>query len=294
MPAADSSQKVDRRRSSKGRVRAIEYARRAVTGTEPSSPTYARYIGRVGALAVALGVGSGLGSLPMAFADTTGSAGSSAADSSTSSRKSTAARAPRNSGRGSADAGSVPSGSGSDDAANTGGAVPRRARGQNPVAATADTAVPRRKNSEAVIADDAPAEDAPADVTPDPSEDIAGSPGGTDADPAPIFDPINGTDSGAPAPVPVPASAVGSIATAAPAAVVDEVPANAPVITAAPRGSVNSMGSGLLSWLASGIGQRWRFAGGGAAGLGGGGGDPPRTRLRFGDGQGGGGDDLQC
>ena len=219
MPAADSSQKIDWRRSSKGRVRAIEYARRAVTGTESSSPTYARCIGRVGALAVALGVGSGLGSLPMAFADTTGSAGSSgssAADSSTSSRKSTAARAPRNSGRGSADAGSVPSGSGSDDAANTGGAVPRVARGQNPVAATADTAVPRRKNSEAVIA-----EDAPADVTPDPSEDIAGSPGGTDADPAPILDPTNGTDSGAPAPIPAPPSAVGSIATPAPAAAVD-------------------------------------------------------------------------
>ena len=44
--------------------------------------TFAGVIGRVGALAVALGVGSAIASMPMAFADTTGSAGSSASDSS--------------------------------------------------------------------------------------------------------------------------------------------------------------------------------------------------------------------
>ena len=71
------------RRSSKGRVRAIEYSRRAVTATETGVTGYAIYVGRVGALAVALGVGSAVASVPVAFADTTGSGGStgSSADS---------------------------------------------------------------------------------------------------------------------------------------------------------------------------------------------------------------------
>ena len=48
---------------------------------DPVTAGYSRYEGRVGALAVALGVGSAIASMPAAFADTTGSAGSSASDS---------------------------------------------------------------------------------------------------------------------------------------------------------------------------------------------------------------------
>ena len=43
---------------------------------KPASSGYARYVGRVGALAFAMGVGAGIASMPTAFADTTGSGGS--------------------------------------------------------------------------------------------------------------------------------------------------------------------------------------------------------------------------
>ena len=60
MSSTESSQVNGRnRRSSKGLVRAIEYSRRTVTGTD-TVPGYARYVGRVGPLAVALGIGSGI------------------------------------------------------------------------------------------------------------------------------------------------------------------------------------------------------------------------------------------
>ena len=49
-----------------------------------SKAGYARYVGRVGALAVALGVGSALASMPAAFADATDSGGSTAVSSATS------------------------------------------------------------------------------------------------------------------------------------------------------------------------------------------------------------------
>ena len=75
--------------SNKGRVRAIEFARRAVKTPETVSPNYSRYIGRVGALAFALGIGSAIAAMPVAFADETGSAGStgvSSSDTSTSTK----------------------------------------------------------------------------------------------------------------------------------------------------------------------------------------------------------------
>ena len=132
-------------------VRTIQYWRRSVGVGESGLSGFARYVGRVGALAVALGVGSGLGSLQMAFADTTGSAGSSgsgsadSSSSSSSSRKSSPTRGPRaGGGRGSADGGE--SGSDAAESAARDGAGPR-ARTQRPVGA-ADPAVPRRKNSE--------------------------------------------------------------------------------------------------------------------------------------------------
>ena len=75
--------------SNKGRVRAIEFARRAVKTPETVSPNYSRYIGRVGALAFAFGIGSAIAAMPVAFADETGSAGStgvSSSDSNTSTK----------------------------------------------------------------------------------------------------------------------------------------------------------------------------------------------------------------
>lgn len=42
----------------------------------PSAP--ARYVGRIGLLAVALGIGSAIAAMPSAQADTTGSAGATA------------------------------------------------------------------------------------------------------------------------------------------------------------------------------------------------------------------------
>ena len=55
-----------------------------------STSGYARYVGRVGGLAVALGIGSAIAAMPSAFADTVGSAGASnAADASTQPRSRT-------------------------------------------------------------------------------------------------------------------------------------------------------------------------------------------------------------
>ena len=56
----------------RGRPMSVE---RAVVLPEVSG--YARYVGRVGALAVTLGVGAALVAMPVAFADTRGSGGSS-------------------------------------------------------------------------------------------------------------------------------------------------------------------------------------------------------------------------
>ena len=73
MRSSDSAR--THRTSGRGRIRAIEFGR---APAEAPTLGYARYVGRVGALAIALGVGSAVASMPMAFADTTGSAGSSA------------------------------------------------------------------------------------------------------------------------------------------------------------------------------------------------------------------------
>ena len=60
------------RRSSKGRVRVIEYRRRAVGAGDAGSLGYGLYVGRVGVLAVALGGGSAVVSVQVAFADKMG------------------------------------------------------------------------------------------------------------------------------------------------------------------------------------------------------------------------------
>ena len=67
-------------------MRSIELGRQStpMADLDSTNVSYARYVGRVGALAVALGVGSAVAAIPVALADTTGSAGSTgstAADS---------------------------------------------------------------------------------------------------------------------------------------------------------------------------------------------------------------------
>ena len=75
MPASESASSVPVSRSGrapKRHVRAIEYGRQTVAAAESAASGYARYVGRVGALAVALGVGSAIVAVPVALADTTG------------------------------------------------------------------------------------------------------------------------------------------------------------------------------------------------------------------------------
>lgn len=91
-PVDPSQPSVRHRRTAKGRVRAIEYGRRTVASTEAAAPGFARYVGRVGALAVVLGVGSAIASVPVAFADTTGSPGSTGSASDASSATAGASR----------------------------------------------------------------------------------------------------------------------------------------------------------------------------------------------------------
>lgn len=77
MVSSLSDQPIGRhRRSAEGRIHAIENRWRGAGRGHASDPGYARCVGRVGALAVVLGVGATAVGLPMAFADTTDSAGS--------------------------------------------------------------------------------------------------------------------------------------------------------------------------------------------------------------------------
>ena len=46
-------------------MRGIEYGRHALTAFEPEATGRARHVGRVGALAVALGIGSAAGAMPL-------------------------------------------------------------------------------------------------------------------------------------------------------------------------------------------------------------------------------------
>ena len=125
MSFADSTEPTRRhRRSLKGQVHAIECNRRAVGAMGPVSRSYAAYVGRVGALAVALGVGSAVASVPVAFADTTGSAGSAgsssadAAGSGSGASESTKApsRVPARAGHGASSSGAASGGAVSGDA----------------------------------------------------------------------------------------------------------------------------------------------------------------------------------
>ena len=61
-------------RASSLQVRPIDFGgRRESAASDPALVGFARYVGRVGALAVALGIGSSAVVLPVAFADSEGS-----------------------------------------------------------------------------------------------------------------------------------------------------------------------------------------------------------------------------
>ena len=100
----------------------------AGSSAKPAASGYSRYVGRVGALAVGLGVGAALASMPaVAFADSTGSAGSTASSSSAgSSSSSTSAAGGVSSGADASsspsDAGASPSGQESSPASGLSGA----------------------------------------------------------------------------------------------------------------------------------------------------------------------------
>jgi hypothetical protein len=74
-------------RGGRREVRPIEF-RRLIAA--PVGSGYSQFVGRVGALAVALGVGAAVASMPMALADTTGSGGSTGSSDSSSSDSSSA------------------------------------------------------------------------------------------------------------------------------------------------------------------------------------------------------------
>ena len=81
MPSGAVSPSTNGRYRARALVSANGFRLRAPGATHATAPGYARYVGRVGALAVAFGVGSAVASMPTAFADTTRSADSSATDS---------------------------------------------------------------------------------------------------------------------------------------------------------------------------------------------------------------------
>ena len=211
MSAVDSSQPTGRhRRSSRCRVQAIEYRRRAVQASESATGT-ASYVGRVGALAVALGVGSAVAAMPVALADTTGSAGSTASSADTASASDSAPK-------------SKPSRAGSRSAATRGGArssgttssatsddLPALAPGCR-ASASPRAGVPggsaavktpnRRSNSAPEIVVDAPDADSAIESAPTADASVAPSPVDTPAPTAPAaVTQVDATaDSSSPAP----------------------------------------------------------------------------------------------
>src|SRR6476620_5594996 len=106
-----------RRAAGSGRLPAIEYGDRQLPA--PPTSSYARYVGRVGALAIALGVGAAIGSMPaVACADTTGSpvsTGSSSSSPSSSAAAGSGGSTSDTGGGGASSRGSVSDGDSADD-----------------------------------------------------------------------------------------------------------------------------------------------------------------------------------
>ena len=205
---------------------------------------YARYVGHVGALAVALGVGSAAAVMPMAFADNTGSAGSSASESPHSSEASAGAGTPaRRSGRvnhvgdhaPAAGDSTLPDTSSRDSSPVTRGGNKAPAATATLNRSTASPAVsapvshPAATGAAAVA--EAPAPSAAA-VTPVDVSALAGSAPTTILLPPAQLSPLQTTVTIAPA-----AAAAPSITTPRPAAAAD---------------AVKGLGAALHSWLASG------------------------------------------
>ena len=231
-------------------VQAIEFrVRKSHAAPESSS---SRYVGRVGALAVALGIGAAVASMPIAAADTTGSGGStgtSAADTpSVPSTKAT--RGGRVASRGSAEApasagsrGSTDSSTDSSAAESEPAGTPRGRRTAAAPDSRAETrAVNRNRSDLAPEGDASPSVDHPVDdgspvsapeVSLEPQSSAVEAPG----------DVVTAAE-----PVRVAAAASNGGSFAAPAARA----AVAKASPAAASGGVSQVGQDLLSWLAGG------------------------------------------
>lgn len=241
-------------------VQRIEYRRADSNPLAPKHP--AGYVGRVGALAVALGVGSAVVAMPMAFADQDGSPGSTGSSSTAASPSSPgqAAKSPRSS-RPAPRTGTSPSTSSNGPAqqpgAESSGEAPskvpsestraRGARGAGSSGAAADTESERDNRSDrpgATQATEAAEAAAPTGVatsarndeqTSEPTQPSVAPGAGTPDDNAPDSNSTPVSD-------PVVVSSESAKAAAA-----------APVMTAArSRAAVSGMSESLLSWLAIG------------------------------------------
>jgi len=235
---------------SESSLRPIECGHRINRVREPSSFSYSRCVGRVGALALALGIGSGFAAMPMAFADTTGSAGATGAgpagasgrsDSSASPRTQSPARMSRS---GSQTSPSMPS---------TPSTEVVRARGNRSGGDSASTAAPRRQNSTPAVTADIPVDTS----TTLPGSRAAGSP----------VTPENPEN---PA-LPVVAPAAADVPRASEA---DETPVPAPGAVRESLAVAGPAAAAAAAAVVAGVRKRGRLAGGGPAGLGGAGSVP--------------------
>ncbi|MEI8084269.1 MAG: hypothetical protein WCI74_20700, partial [Actinomycetes bacterium] len=226
------------RRSAGGRVRSIEYARRAVTATEFTTSSYGRYVGRVGALAVALGIGTAIASSPLAFADTTGSAGSTGATSSDQSPSGTTKAPSRRPARAAGQSGSAAA------PADTSSSTPNN---DSPVSAPATRA---STSSSATSGSTSGSKNRNRSTVAVPSTaDVSLPSSSTETPKLNLPDAAPNTPNGDDGPASSPTSSIDVVSVPEAAA--------APVIASAPRaaaatGGVNGMGSNLLSWLAAG------------------------------------------
>ena len=251
---ANSADTTKRRRSG---VRSIEYRRRA--GTESASRGYATHVGRVGALAVALGVGSAVVAVPVALADTTGSGGSTgssdSADASASSGSSGSsatkpARGATRTGRG----GSEP------DSADPSTEAPARAGGRGssdvPPASESDSPAVAGGRDSAVRLPGAGSASAAHQGRPESAVAGAGEAGFAENENSVRVSPRLARLVDADSVVVVEDSSEIADSGAAESAVVDAVDATPvaapPVMSAAASGRVSGLGGSVLAWLGGG------------------------------------------
>ena len=258
---------ADRRSRSSADFRPIEVSSRKSAGSGLTGGS-ARYVGRVGALAVALGIGAAVTAPALAGADTTGSAGSSGSSASDSASSGT----PRSKVRPGATRGSRGSQPATDR--KTG------ADDESPAIAVADPVddvpvddVPVDTDRE-TVADRSPSDTVRGSSAPDPVVTTTESGGsrsilGEQADSAEPVAVAAVTPQSTPAPLPVivvdtaPSSAAENVFPTAVQPTTGSVAAAAgsvPVMTAAPErtsavsNSVSGLGGDLLSWFGAGAG----------------------------------------